>query len=85
MKTAHPDCITGYACACDTPGELTQAVVLDPFGGTGTTAAVAKALGCIGISNDLSADYCRLAQWRVNGDGYEKVAKKVASKSTPSR
>lgn len=41
-------------------------VVLDPFGGTGTTATVAKALGRHGISVDLSADYCRLAQWRTN-------------------
>jgi DNA modification methylase len=40
--------------------------VLDPFGGTGTTAMVAKALGRDGISLDMSADYCRLAQWRTN-------------------
>ena len=40
--------------------------VLDPFGGTGTTAMVAKALGRHGISVDMSADYCRLAQWRTN-------------------
>lgn len=44
-------------------------VVLDPFGGTGTTATVAKALGRHGISVDLSADYCRLAQWRTNDPG----------------
>lgn len=40
-------------------------VVLDPFGGTGTTALAARALGRHGITVDLSADYCRLAQWRV--------------------
>lgn len=57
--------ITGYACDCDTPGPTTPAVVLDPFGGTGTTALVAWAHGCHGVSNDLSADYCRLAQWRT--------------------
>jgi len=39
---------------------------LDPFGGTGTTAMVAKALGRHGISVDMSADYCRLAKWRTN-------------------
>ena len=44
-------------------------IVLDPFGGTGTTATVAKALGRIGISVDLSSDYCRLAQWRTNDPG----------------
>lgn len=59
--------ITGYACACDQPtADTTSAVVLDPFGGTGTTATVAKALGRHGISVDLSADYCRLAEWRTN-------------------
>lgn len=59
--------ITGYACACtDTDAPTTPAVVLDPFGGTGTTAIVAKALGRTGITVDMSADYCRLATWRCN-------------------
>ena len=40
--------------------------VLDPFGGTGTTAMVAKALGRHGITVDMSGDYCRLAEWRTN-------------------
>ena len=44
-------------------------IVLDPFGGTGTTALVAKALGRHGISNDMSSDYCRLATWRTNDEG----------------
>lgn len=39
--------------------------VVDPFGGTGTTALVATMLGRRGISVDLSADYCRLAEWRA--------------------
>src|SRR5690606_9937342 len=59
--------ITGYACACPEPTAPTRpAVVLDPFGGTGTTALVAHALGRHGISVDRSADYCRLAQWRTS-------------------
>jgi site-specific DNA-methyltransferase (cytosine-N4-specific) len=41
-------------------------VVLDPFGGTGTTALVASVLGRRGISVDMSADYCRLAAWRTS-------------------
>lgn len=70
--------IVGYSCACDQPtAPVRQAVVLDPFGGTGTTAAVAKSLGRIGISVDLSADYLRLAEWRTNGKGYERVIGKV--------
>jgi hypothetical protein len=41
------------------------AVVLDPFGGTGTTAQVAHALGRIGISLDLAEAYCKLANDRT--------------------
>ena len=59
--------ITGYACACPNPtAPTTPSVILDPFGGTGTTALVAKALGRHGITVDMSADYCRLAEWRTN-------------------
>lgn len=59
--------ITGEACACPEPTAPTRpGVVLDPFGGTGTTALVAHALGRHGISNDMSADYCRLARWRTS-------------------
>lgn len=40
-------------------------VVLDPFGGSGTTALVAKVMGRSAITVDLSAEYTRLAQWRI--------------------
>ena len=67
FKAANPDTITGYACACpDTAAPTRPAVVLDPFSGTGTTPAVAHALGRHGIGIDLSADYLRLAEWRCN-------------------
>lgn len=60
-----------YACACPTPDAPTRpAVVLDPFGGTGTTAMVARALGRFGVSLDLSADYLRLANWRIFESGH---------------
>jgi len=66
-RSANPHTITGYACACPTTDAPTRpAVVLDPFSGTGTTAAVAHALGRHGIGIDLSADYLRLAEWRCN-------------------
>jgi hypothetical protein len=69
--------ITGYACACpDTTAPTRPAVVLDPFGGTGTTALVAKALGRT-AHVDLSADYCRLAQWRVTDPGELAAALEV--------
>ena len=53
-------------CACpDATAPVRPAVVVDPFGGTGTTALVASMLGRTGISVDRSADYCRLARWRT--------------------
>jgi hypothetical protein len=65
-----PAAITGYACACPEPTAPTRpAVVLDPFGGTGTTALAADVLGRHGISVDASADYCRIAQWRTTDPG----------------
>ena len=55
-----------YACACPEPtAPTTPGVVLDPFGGTGTTALCADVLGRHGISVDMSADYLRIAQWRT--------------------
>ena len=57
-------------------------VVFDPFGGTGTTAMVARALGRYGVSMDLSADYQRLARWRIWESGQ---AAKVAAKTDGER
>ena len=72
LRTTPEAMITGYACACPTPDAPTRpAVVLDPFGGTGTTAMVARALGRYGVHFDLSADYLRLARWRVWESGHE--------------
>ena len=63
--------ITGYVCDCpESTAPTRPAVVLDPFGGTGTTAMVARALGRFGVSMDLSRDYLRLAQWRVFESGH---------------
>jgi hypothetical protein len=62
--------ITGYACACDdTKAPTRPAVVLDPFGGTGTVAMVARALGREALHVDLSTDYLKLAKWRVFESG----------------
>lgn len=72
-----------YACDCPTPdAPTTPARVLDPFGGTGTTALVAKALGRTGISADLSHDYTRLARWRTNDRN--QLAKILGIEKTPA-
>lgn len=68
-----------HACACAEPTAPTRpAVVLDPFGGTGTTALVASVNGRHGISVDMSADYCRLATWRTTDPGERARAMQVA-------
>jgi len=41
-------------------------IILDPFGGTGTTALVADTLGRTGITVDPSVDYGRVAAWRCH-------------------
>jgi DNA modification methylase len=76
--------ITGYTCSCMdpetggdffTPPSTRPAVVLDPFAGTGTTCGVARALGRYGVGLDLSADYLRLARWRIWESGaFQKTA-----------
>ena len=70
--------ITGCACACpDTSAPARPALVVDPFGGTGTTALIASVLGRTGISVDRSADYCRLAAWRTTDPGQRAAAMQV--------
>jgi len=59
------------------PPSTTPGVVLDPFGGTGTVALMAKALGRDGISVDLSRDYVRLAEWRTSDPGQLAAALQV--------
>lgn len=50
-------------------------LVLDPFGGSGTTALVSKILGMRAVSLDLSAGYTRLARWRVFLSDHESKLK----------
>lgn len=53
-------------------------LVVDPFGGTGTTAGVAHALGRRGVSFDLSHDYGRLARWfERDGRRFAKAASRT--------
>ena len=61
-----------------TPYPVAPSVVLDPFGGSGTTAATAVALGRNAISIDLSAEYMALQEARIreaiNASGRAYVA-----------
>ena len=46
---------------CVLAGSAPGDVVLDPFGGTGTTVRVAQRLGRKGVALELSAKYCKMA------------------------
>jgi hypothetical protein len=66
-----------------TPPAGTPGVVLDPFGGTGTTALVATVHGRTGITSDLGKGYAAIARWRVQ-DGAER-ARALGEKKTPKK
>lgn len=64
-----------------TPAPTRPSVVVDPFGGTGTTAHVAAALGRIGITVDLSAGYS--AQLAASPELYDRRRRKVLGLDKP--
>ncbi|WP_139191020.1 DNA methyltransferase [Actinokineospora iranica] len=66
LAVRHGPTHHGHGCRRPDTTAPTPGVVLDPFGGTGTTALVAVMHGRTGISADASADYCHLAHWRAN-------------------
>lgn len=53
---------------CIKAGSRPGSIVLDPFGGAGTTALVADKLGRVGISLELKAEYCAMAKKRIFSD-----------------
>lgn len=67
-KTDHP---------CQIPEELIKRIILttaspndiiiDVFGGSGTTAKVAKDLGFSSVSYEIDSEYCEIIEKRVNG------------------
>ena len=59
--------LVAYSCP---PG----GVVLDPFAGSGTTLAVARSLGCIGLGIEKDPDYGRAAVARLSQTALEVVA-----------
>ncbi|WP_422927914.1 DNA-methyltransferase [Singulisphaera sp. PoT] len=72
--------------ACSNPGET----VLDPFGGSGTTLAVAKKLDRRYLGFELSAEYAAQIQSRLDavrvGQPLEGAAEPlVSAKATPAR
>ncbi len=62
----------GWKPTCEHNAGVVPAIVLDPFGGSGTTAMVANKLGRHGISLDLSAEYLKLAKERTQVKAIEE-------------
>jgi hypothetical protein len=78
LRRARSDVRELVACPHCGGRDFAPSVTVDPFGGTGTTAIVASALGRHGISVDLSADYHRIARWRDADGGLRAKALGVA-------
>src|SRR5262249_54265104 len=64
---AHPLVTVGWksSCSCDWMATEYPATILDPFGGSGTTALVARKLGRRAILIELNENYCELAAERL--------------------
>ena len=62
----YPRSTTGWepSCTCDV-AETVPCVVLDPFGGSGTVAKVARDLGRSSISCELNPEYVEIAKKRL--------------------
>jgi DNA modification methylase len=69
LRRHDPDLRHPRSCPNCGSDSFQPSVILDGFGGTGTTALVAHVMGRHGITIDLSADYCRLAAWRTTDPG----------------
>lgn len=59
---------TELVAPCILAGSRADDVVLDPFGGAGTTVMVAVGLGRRGISCDLNRTYAEMARRRIRDD-----------------
>jgi site-specific DNA-methyltransferase (adenine-specific) len=56
---------TGWRPTCSCNASASPCTVLDPFGGSGTTLAVAAELGLNGVGFELNDDYIKLAEERI--------------------
>jgi DNA modification methylase len=78
-KAAHPDTHLGWrpSCPCE-PSAPAPCRVLDPFGGSGTTAAVAAVLGRVGSLCEPNQAYIDIVPLR-----FQEIAKIVSRFARP--
>ena len=65
-KAAHPDKHLGWRPTCPCAASIAPCRVLDPFGGSGTTAAVAAVLGRVGTLCEPNEGYRALVEARAD-------------------
>ena len=66
LRTQYqPPQTTGWRPTCEHDADPVPATVLDPFVGSGTTVAVAQALGRRGVGLDLNPEYLDIAKRRI--------------------
>ena len=58
----------GWQPSCECAGEKTKAVVLDPFGGSGTVSIVAERLNRDSIICEISPEYAEIARQRIESE-----------------
>ena len=58
----------GWIATCKCNADVVKSVVLDPFGGSGTTGLVANNLGRNAILIELNEEYVEIAKKRIGGD-----------------
>ena len=58
----------GWIATCKCNADVVKSVVLDPFGGSGTTGFVANNLGRDAILIELNEEYVEIAKKRIGGD-----------------
>ena len=58
----------GWHPTCDCTAVVRPSIVLDPFGGAGTTALVANRLGRDGLLIELNSEYAEMAADRIRKD-----------------
>ncbi len=56
----------GWQPTCGCKVEVVPATILDPFAGSGTTLAVAQALGRRSVGLDLNPEYLEIARRYIN-------------------
>lgn len=59
---------TGWSPICKCDASVLPCIILDPFGGAGTTGLVADRLGRNAILIELNAAYCEMARRRIFDD-----------------